>query len=92
MRSGLLRSGGRQLPRDLTRLGDAKLPHAGTMSPLLTVRQVAERLRVHEQTVRKWLYAGELRCYRLGRGLGAGIRISEAQLSEFLSERECPVR
>jgi excisionase family DNA binding protein len=48
----------------------------------LTVAEIAERLRVHEQTVRRWLRSGELPGRALGRK--AGWRIREADLEEFM--------
>ncbi len=49
---------------------------------LLTVREVAERLRVHPDTVRQWLRAGRLH----GRAFGGrtGYRIAERDLQAFL--------
>ena len=47
-----------------------------------TVEQVAERLQVTEQTVRRWLRAGAL----VGRNFGGrtGYRIQEPELDRFL--------
>jgi excisionase family DNA binding protein len=47
-----------------------------------TVEQVAERLQVTEQTVRRWLRAGAL----VGRNFGGrtGYRIREPELDRFL--------
>ena len=47
-----------------------------------TVEQVAERLQVTEQTVRRWLRAGSL----AGRNFGGrtGYRIPEPELTRFL--------
>jgi excisionase family DNA binding protein len=52
----------------------------------LTVEQVAQRLQVHAETVRRWLRAGRLKGLRLG-GTKLGYRISERELTRFL-ERE----
>ncbi len=52
----------------------------------LTVPQVAERLGVSEETVRRWIRAGELPVLDLG-GPKAGYRIREADLEEFLQGR-----
>lgn len=49
---------------------------------LLTVATVAERLQISEKTVRRWIDAGDLRSHRLGRCL----RISEADLQEFVDQ------
>ena len=53
---------------------------------LLTVKEVAERLRVHAVTVRRWLESQELHGYRLGQR--AGWRIPESELMRFLKERK----
>jgi excisionase family DNA binding protein len=51
----------------------------------LTVQQVAHRLQVAEESVRRWLRAGELGGVNLG-GKG-GWRISEEDFDRFLRER-----
>jgi excisionase family DNA binding protein len=51
---------------------------------LLTVEQVAERLQVHPETVRRWLRGGRLRGVRLG-GSKLGYRISEDELERFIA-------
>ena len=48
----------------------------------LTVEEVAERLQVHPETVRRWLRDGKLQGTRLGRR--AGWRITEAEYQRFL--------
>ena len=52
----------------------------------LTVRQIAQRLQVNEQVVRRWIRAGELPAARLG-SRKLGYRISEAALAAFVDER-----
>ena len=48
---------------------------------LLTVDEVARRLRVHPETVRRYLRAGQLRGVRFGgRRTGWRIRASEVEL------------
>jgi len=47
---------------------------------LLTVAEVARRLRLHEITVRRHIKAGTLRAVRVGRG----IRVREEELERFL--------
>ena len=51
-----------------------------------TVPEIANRLRVHQDTVRAWLQAGDLKGIRLA-GRRAGWRISERDLREFLEKR-----
>jgi excisionase family DNA binding protein len=48
-----------------------------------SVNELAERLRVHPATVRRWLLSGELRGVRLP----GGWRVSEEAVREFLEER-----
>ena len=53
---------------------------------LLTVEEVAQRLAISEETIRRWLRNGTLRGVRLG-ATRAGWRVSEADLAAFLLER-----
>lgn len=48
----------------------------------LTVEDVADKLKVHRQTVRRWLRDGELRGYQFGDR--TGYRIKESDLVEFI--------
>jgi excisionase family DNA binding protein len=50
---------------------------------LLTVREVAERLRSSPETVRRWLRQGKLRGFRPG-GTILGYRVPEGELQRFL--------
>jgi excisionase family DNA binding protein len=51
---------------------------------LLTVEDVASRLGVHEQTVRRWLRDGQLKGVMLTRR--AGYRIRESELEYVIDE------
>jgi excisionase family DNA binding protein len=62
---------------DRRRSGPATLPR------LLTVPQAAEALSVCERTIWRWIEAGELEIYRLGRT----VRIAEDELVRFLERR-----
>jgi len=53
-------------------------------SPLLTVREAADRLRVSPQLVYRRIESGELQAVRLGAGPKAPIRITSIDLAEFL--------
>ncbi len=52
---------------------------------LMKAKDVAERLDVHEETVRKWLRTGEMQGVFLGRR--GGYRISEEALAAFEASR-----
>ncbi len=54
-----------------------------TADRLLTIQDVADRLRVNAKTVRRWIESGELSAFKLGRQW----RISERDLRRFLNER-----
>jgi len=45
----------------------------------LTVEQVAERLQVHEETVRRWIRGGLLRGHLISRRAGYRVRASEVE-------------
>ena len=51
-----------------------------------TVEDVVDMLKVHEQTVRRWIKTGELRAIILGRK--SGYRVRESDLRAFLAERD----
>ena len=53
-----------------------------------TVPEVADRLEVAEATVRQWIKAGALRAIDIGKGW----RISDTDLSQFLTTRETSPR
>ncbi len=52
---------------------------------LLTVEQVAERLQVNSETVRRWLRSGEIEGINLGGN--AGWRVTDKALGEFLAKK-----
>lgn len=54
---------------------------------LLTVREVAERIRSSPQTVRRWLRQGRLRGFQPG-GTKLGYRVRESDLQRFLSQSD----
>ena len=55
------------------------------MERLMTVEQVAVRLQVNEQTIRRWLRDGELTGVPFGGR--TGWRIDEGDLVAFLAKR-----
>src|ERR1700757_2146258 len=63
--------------------GDRLVP-AG--DEFLTVRGVADSLRVHPQTVRAWIARGDLRAIKIGRT----VRIRQADFQEMLEGARIP--
>jgi excisionase family DNA binding protein len=57
--------------------------------PLLTARQVAERLGLSTETVLRWTRRGELPAIRLP---GGALRYREAEMEAWLEERATPRR
>ena len=53
---------------------------------LLTVRDVATKLRVTEPTVREWITSGQLAAIELGGR--TGYRITETDLAAFMLKRK----
>lgn len=53
-----------------------------------TVKEVAERLKVAEATVRAWIHDGALRAIDVGKGW----RIADADLEAFLTRHEMTPR
>ncbi|MCE8005857.1 helix-turn-helix domain-containing protein [Aestuariivita sp.] len=51
-------------------------------APFLTTQEVAELLRVREQTVRSWIHAQELRAVKLGREFRVAVKDLEAFVNE----------
>ena len=54
---------------------------------VMTVREAAERLRVTEESVRRWLRSGRLRGVMIG-GQRSGYRITEAEVERLLRGEE----
>ena len=50
------------------------------------VEEVADRLRVSIETVRRWIRSGALPAFDVG-GPRGGYRIRESDLTEFIAER-----
>ena len=50
------------------------------MDEFLTVAEVAERLKLNQQTVRNWIDAGSLPAYRVGRR----VRVSRADFDQLV--------
>jgi len=50
--------------------------------PFLTTHEIAELLKVREQTVRAWIHQQELRAVRLGREFRVAVKDLEAFVDE----------
>lgn len=50
------------------------------MSEVLTIKEVAERLKVSERTIRNWIESGKLNAYRFG----LQYRINAEDLNTFI--------
>jgi excisionase family DNA binding protein len=50
---------------------------------MLTIKQVADEMKVHYETVRGWIQSGELIAVDIGRG----YRISRTELENFKQRR-----
>jgi excisionase family DNA binding protein len=54
---------------------------------LLTVTEVSDRLKVDEETVRRWLRKGDLAGIRLGGGR-SGWRVEPEELARFVQSKK----
>src|SRR5690242_7317515 len=68
---------------DSTGRGNPPVP---TEQEFLTVGDVAERLRVHPQTVRAWIARGDLRAIKIRRT----VRITQRDFQEMLERARTP--
>lgn len=55
---------------------------------MLTVKDIAERLQTNQETIRRWLRAGELRGMQLGDR--SGYRVPVSELRRFIAARMSP--
>lgn len=52
----------------------------------LTVQEITQRLKVHEESVRRWIRSGDLPAILLGSSKG-GYRIRSSDFDRFLEEK-----
>ena len=57
------------------------------MEEFLTVPEVAARLRVSTETVRRWLRAGKLKGVQIG-GTRVGYRVRDSDVEKMIAEAE----
>jgi len=55
------------------------------MDAWLTVQEICDQLKVSDQTVRRWIKAGELRATNLGGKAGYRVRVTD--MEAFLEQR-----
>lgn len=47
---------------------------------MLSVKEIAKKFGVHEQTVYRWIYNGKLKAIKVG----GSLRVTKEQLKEFV--------
>jgi acetyl-CoA synthetase len=53
------------------------------MTEYLTVQEIAKMLKVHEQTVFRWIREGKLESVKIG----SNLRITQEQLNKFIEKK-----
>lgn len=51
---------------------------------MMRVSEVAERMSVHDETVRRWIRSGKLKSVKLGPNTNSHNRVSEEMLEQFI--------
>ena len=59
---------------------------SSTQDEWLTVREITQELKVHEESVRRWIRSGDLPAILLGSNKG-GYRIRRTDLDRFIEEK-----
>ena len=62
----------------------------GEQDRWLTVEQIAALFQINQETVRRWIRAGELPVLDIG-GPKAGYRIKQSDLDAFIAQRYGPL-
>jgi excisionase family DNA binding protein len=57
---------------------------------LLTVAEVARRLRLSQETIRRWIRGGKLQAIRIGSDR-AGFRIRRTEIDQLLEPKQLPL-
>jgi excisionase family DNA binding protein len=81
-----------KLPEKASAFKGAGVKHmAEEMEELLTVREVARRLRVDDTTVRRWIKSGSLEAITLPhRGKRQAYRVKETTMDKLLNSPHLP--
>lgn len=58
--------------------------HAAALSPIMTLKEVAEYLRIHQTTLRKLIRRGEI----LGFKIGSDYRFRRDEIEKWLAEKQ----
>ena len=61
------------------------------MSKLLTAQEVADKLSVHIETIRKWTREGRLKGRKLGSGIRCTVRYRESDIEEWIDASTFPI-
>jgi len=77
----------RAIGRDVLQHTSSASVRDGEAWRLMTVAQVADRLQVHRESVRRWIRQGRLRGSLVG-GDRSGYRIDEREVRRFLAAGE----
>lgn len=56
------------------------------MEDLLTVKEVAQKLKLGERAVRELIYTGHLKALKMGEGVRRPVRIKKGDLVKYVSE------
>jgi excisionase family DNA binding protein len=59
---------------------------SNTQDAWLTVREITQELKVHEESVRRWIRSGDLPAILLGSSKG-GYRVRRADFDRFIEEK-----
>ena len=77
--------------RNVSSNGAGVIKMAGDLEELLTVREVAQRLRVDDTTVRRWIKSGSLEAITLPhRGKRSAYRVKKSTMDKLLSSPTLP--
>jgi excisionase family DNA binding protein len=61
------------------------------MSKLLTAQEVADRLSVHVETIRRWTRGGKLKALKFGEGNRCTVRYQESDIEELIDSSVFPI-
>ncbi len=62
-----------------------------SLPPLVPLKAVASFLCVNERTVRRWVRAGRIRCFKTDPSRSGHLLVPREEVARFLEERIVPV-